>query len=64
MEVKQAWQIRLFDTLEIESPSGVVTAFAGTKAGGILAYLALHLGSPVTREELANVFWADSDSDK
>lgn len=64
MEVKQTWQIRLFDTLEIESPSGVVTAFAGTKAGGILAYLALHLGSPVTREELANVFWADSDSDK
>lgn len=51
MEVKPAWQIRLFDTLEIESPSGVVTAFAGTKAGGILAYLALHLGSPVTREE-------------
>ncbi|MCX6377965.1 MAG: BTAD domain-containing putative transcriptional regulator [Armatimonadetes bacterium] len=64
MEVKQTWQIRLFDTLEIESPSGVVTAFAGTKAGGILAYLALHLGSPVKREELANVFWADSDSDK
>ena len=64
MEVKQTWQIRLFDTLEIESPSGVVTAFAGTKAGGILAYLALHLGRPVKREELANVFWADSDSDK
>ncbi len=60
----QIWRIRLFGALEIESPSGAVTAFAGTKAGGILAYLALNTGKTVTREELADAFWADSDPNR
>lgn len=55
------WRIRLFGTLEVESPSGVIVRFTGTKAGGILAYLALNLDKPVKRETLANLFWANSD---
>jgi len=52
----QKWHIRLFGALEVESPSGVVTSFSGTKAGGVLAYLALNLDKPVKRETLAALF--------
>lgn len=58
------WRIRLFGTLEIESPSGVISRFTGNKAGGVLACLALNLGNIVTREELADAFWFDSDPTK
>lgn len=55
------WCVRLFGTLELVNPSGAVTTFKGTKVGGVLAYLALNLGKSVTREELADVLWGDTD---
>jgi DNA-binding SARP family transcriptional activator len=55
------WGIGLFGTFELYKPDGQAAAFHGRKAGALLAYLALHLDTPFTREHLAELLWPESD---
>jgi adenylate cyclase len=49
--------IRLFETLEVTSPSGEKLPIIGAKQQALLGYLAAHLEHPPARATLTNLFW-------
>lgn len=51
--------IRLFGTLEIRDPDGKQIPVVGAKLQGLVAYLALNLDMPPTRDQLMTLFWGD-----
>jgi DNA-binding SARP family transcriptional activator len=55
------WKIFLFGSLEAESPSGKRDIWKGTRAGLLLAHLALRPNESHSRETLAERFWPDND---
>lgn len=55
--------IHLFGTLQIQQAEAAPTVFRRTKAGALLAYLALHSGQAVSREKIADLFWPESSAD-
>ncbi|MES2460697.1 MAG: BTAD domain-containing putative transcriptional regulator, partial [Armatimonadota bacterium] len=55
------WRITLFGGLRLETGSQVITRFRSQNIGGLLAYLALKLGEPQSREYLAELFWPDAE---
>ena len=57
------WQIRLFNGPVLLDASGVETRrFRSHKVGALLAYLALNLNRPCSREELYEALWPEEDS--
>ncbi len=57
----ERWRITLCGGLTARQGSHVVTRFRTQKTGLLLAYLALHHERAHGREELAELFWEDSD---
>ena len=56
------WRIRLFGGLALQDHFGnTTTRFRSQKVSGMLAYLALHLGSYCSREALYEILWQDED---
>lgn len=56
------WRVRLFDGPALEDASGnSVRRFRSQRVGALLAYLALHLGKSVPREELFEALWPEGD---
>ena len=55
------WQIRLFGSLEISTPTGTVVCVTRKKTGELLAFLALNPNRPHTRDILIETIWGDSD---
>jgi DNA-binding SARP family transcriptional activator/TolB-like protein len=51
--------IRLFGTLDVRGPDGEPIRIVGTKLQGLLAYLALNLDMPPSRDQLMTLFWGD-----
>lgn len=52
------WSIRLFDGPVLQDASGKeIRRFRYQRAGALLAYLALHLDRPCSREELCDALW-------
>jgi predicted ATPase/DNA-binding SARP family transcriptional activator/Tfp pilus assembly protein PilF len=57
-------KVRLFGHLQLISGQQVLIRFKTRKAGSLLAYLALHLGTAQPRELLTEIIWPDSDPGK
>lgn len=56
------WRVRLFDGPRLETLDGVeIARFKSQRVGALLAYLALKLGHPCPREELAYALWPDEE---
>src|SRR5690242_5135931 len=55
-------RIRLFGGLRAERGDEAVDRFRTQKTAGLLAYLALHGGTAVGREELIELFWPDAEA--
>ncbi len=57
------WQIRLFNGPVLLDASGAETRrFRSHKVGALLAYLALNLNRPCSREELYEALWPEEDA--
>ncbi len=54
-----ALSIKLFGSLEVTGADGAKLRIDGSKQKGLLAYLALNLDRPPTRDQLATLFWGD-----
>src|SRR6185312_9386448 len=57
-------RIRLFGSLDLERGGQPLERLPSRKARDLFAYLALQRQSNHAREQLAGVFWGDSDEDK
>ena len=57
----QRWHVRLFSHLHLIQDNQIVVRFRTRKAGALLAYLALHIGVPQSREVLTEIIWPDSN---
>jgi len=55
------WRIELFNGLTARSGEVNLTRFYSQKVGHLLAYVALHSRIAHAREELADLFWPDSE---
>lgn len=55
------WEIHLLGILEAKAPDGRATVWSGTRAGLLLAYLALEPDKEHSRETLAEWLWPDGD---
>ena len=56
------WRVRLFDGPRLESLDGAeIARFKSQRVGALLAYLALKLGRPCPREEIAYALWPEED---
>lgn len=55
------WSIRVFGSLEVETPSGAVIPVTRRKTGELLAYLSLNQDRSHSRDELIDLIWGDSD---
>ncbi len=55
------WSIRLFGSLEVETPSGSVIPVTRRKTGELLAYLSLNQDRSHSRDELIDRIWGDSE---
>ncbi len=51
--------IQLFGTLEVRDPNGKPVPVVGAKLQGLVAYLALNLDMPPTRDHLMTLFWGN-----
>jgi DNA-binding SARP family transcriptional activator/Tfp pilus assembly protein PilF len=51
--------IQLFGRLTVTSPGGEPIAVTGAKTQGLLAYLALNIAMPASRDRLLALFWGD-----
>jgi DNA-binding SARP family transcriptional activator len=56
--------LRLFGALELRGPDGRRIPVVGAKLQGILAYLALNLDMPPSRDQLMTLFWGDRFTDQ
>lgn len=54
-------RIRLLGQLQVECGGETVSHFRTQKTGAMLAYLALHGGTSVGREELIELFWPETE---
>jgi len=59
--LEQPWRITLCGSLTARRGTHVISRFRTQKTGLLLAYLALHSDRMHGREELAELFWYDSD---
>ena len=55
------WSIRVFGSLEIETPDGSIVPVTRKKSGEMLAYLALNQDRGHSRETMIDLIWGDSD---
>jgi predicted ATPase/DNA-binding SARP family transcriptional activator len=53
-------RIHLFGAFQVLSRASTLTQFEAATARGLLAYLAMHPDHPQSREELADLLWADA----
>ena len=60
--LEEPWRITLCGGLKARRGAHVITRFRTQKTGLLLGYLALHPERSYGREELAELFWYDSDS--
>ncbi|MDQ2985199.1 MAG: AAA-like domain-containing protein [Armatimonadota bacterium] len=58
------WYIKLLGRLEVSSSSNEIVRFRSRTALALLAFLALHKTKECSNEELQELFWPDSDSDR
>jgi len=56
--------VRLFGALDVACAQGERQKFRSKSAASLLAYLLLHPGKEISRFELEEVIWPDSDADK
>ena len=62
MELPQpVWRIELLGGLRVTAGDTVVTGLGTRKAAALLGLLALNLGRPMGRENLAELLWPDED---
>lgn len=59
-----ALSIKLLGRLEVCGADGVELRIDGSKQKGLLAYLALNLDRPPTRDQVANLLWGDRFDDQ
>jgi predicted ATPase/DNA-binding SARP family transcriptional activator len=55
------WRLELFGGLRLFHNDLGIDKFSTRKTAGILAYLACHRGKAVSRDTLADIFWAETD---
>src|ERR1041385_6409603 len=55
------WRVQLFGGLRASQTGRTIARFRTQKTGGLLAYLAYHLGHSHSRETLIELFWPDSE---
>ncbi len=55
------WRIEMLGTLRLTRPEQTITRFQTHKNGALLAYLAYHLGNPISRELLLGQFWESAE---
>ena len=60
----EAWSLKLFGALTLESPAGELVTLPTRKAGLLLAYLSLRLDETVSRDQVATALWPDADRDE
>src|SRR5207247_423066 len=59
--MNEPWHIQLFGGLRASQSGRTIARFRTQKTGGLLAYLAYHLGHSHSRETLIELFWPDSE---
>jgi DNA-binding SARP family transcriptional activator len=57
-------RVRLFGSLDLEREGQPLGRFPSRKARDLFAYLAIHRRALHAREQLAGIFWGDSDEEK
>lgn len=58
------FEIRLFGKFEVVAADGTPIAVAGAKTQGLIAFLAMNMGMPPTRDRIINLFWGDRFTDQ
>lgn len=56
--------IKLFGKFEVLDDAGRPVCIAGAKTQGLIAFLALSMGMPPTRDRIINLFWGDRFTDQ
>lgn len=56
--------IKLFGKFEVLNDAGRPVSVAGAKTQGLIAFLALSMGMPPTRDRIINLFWGDRFTDQ
>ena len=57
-------RISLFGPLSVTGPDGAPAPITGAKLQGLLAYLALNMDSPPSRDRLTAIFWGERFTDQ
>ncbi len=52
-------RIYLFGEFRVCDSDGTPVSIAGAKTQGLIAFLALSMGMPPTRDRIINLFWGD-----
>lgn len=58
---ERTYKINLFGTFAISDPEGRAITFTARTASAVIAYLAINKGRTISRRDLAQAFWPDSD---
>ncbi len=61
---KDMIDIRLFGKFEVTDATGAPVTIAGAKTQGLIAFLALSMEMPPTRDRIINLFWGDRFTDQ
>ena len=56
--------VKLFGKFEVTTEDGTSVVISGAKTQGLIAFLALNLGMPPTRDRIINLFWGDRFTDQ
>lgn len=57
-------EIRLFGKFEVRDGAGAPLTIAGSKTQGLIAFLAMSMEMPPTRDRVINLFWGDRFTDQ
>ena len=60
----QSLQVRLLGAFDLRQGSEVIQGLDQPRLRELLAYLLLHRASPVSRQQLAYLFWPDSTEEQ
>ncbi|NKB26418.1 MAG: tetratricopeptide repeat protein [Rhodobacteraceae bacterium] len=58
------FDVKLFGKFEVLSQDGAAINVAGAKTQGLIAFLAMNMGMPPTRDRIVNLFWGDRFTDQ
>ena len=58
------FHVNLFGKFEVTTADGTPINIAGAKTQGLIAFLAMNMGMPPTRDRIVNLFWGDRFTDQ